>query len=224
MINLYLCYTEFYYIMRFNYDTFYNYYTNPVNVTQDVSQAIQYFHGSSIPRQEFTGTTSIMVGGQKYYIKIKPMSGDMLKNSIMFTLPTILPSHNSIQLPNIPWDIHYHFGMKRIKSRNQKHRGKYLDVVYFHKTVQEPLHTVNKISKNCYFLPNANIDQIKHFDCLETEMHDMTHHFKVGSRDLRVIEELIRRPFYGIHYGGHSRRRTKKRRGRTLHGTRRRTV
>lgn len=209
---------------RFDYGTFFRYYTDPRNVTQDVSMQINYYHDNKHLIGE-TGTTYVTIGGDKYYIKIHPQSRDTLCDGIHFTLPTMFLTPRGPEL----WDNHYHFGMKNIKSRNQTRRGRRLDVVYFHKTTQDPINTKNKYPKNCYFLPHEPIDNITKIvgiHCLETTTSQMGSNdkFPPGSKDLRVIEELIRRPFYGIHYGGHSRRRTKKRRGRTLHGTRRRTV
>jgi hypothetical protein len=46
----------------------------------------------------------------------------------------------------------------------------------------------------------------------------MKDRFPLGSDDLAVITELIRRPFYGVHYGGWGRARTKTK-GRTQRRT-----
>lgn len=202
---------------RFNYTTFLNYYTDPRNVSQDASLSIHYYHKSAIPHVDMTGDTTITIHGEKYYIKNKPRTGTMLSDSIQFTLPTTIPGK-----PGILWDFHYHFGMKTIDSNNllvKKPNQKPIptNVVYFHKTIQNP-QLNNKKPFNCYFLSNQPIDtiaKIGQIDCLETKDSKMTKNFPMGSDDLKIIQELIRRPFYGVQYGGrkHGKRQhlTKKR-------------
>lgn len=194
--------------MMFDYDTFYNYYTNPSNVTRDPNPPRVKFYDDNNPQDitTSTGDTYITINGTKYYIKPKPRSGLMLRDSIMFTLPTAIPGYSGL------WDFHYHFGMKKIGSNNVSKKGKKLNVIYFHKTTQKP-QISNKKQDNCYFLPNQPIDtiaKIEAIDCLETKDSKMTRSTLIA--DLPVIQELIRRPFYGIHYGGSSKNRKRKHR------------
>lgn len=193
---------------RFDYTTFFNYYTDARNVTHDVSLQIQFYHNGFNTGN--TGNTTITIHGQKYYIKTKPRSGDMLHDSIMFTLPTTIPGYSGL------WDFHYHFGMKKINSNNVSMKSKKkINVVYFHKTIQKP-QISSKKQENCYFLPNQPIDtttKIEAIDCLESKDSKMTRSTLIA--DLPVIQELIRRPFYGVQYGGDKRRKRTNRTNRT---------
>lgn len=189
---------------RFDYQTFFRYYTNPQNVTREPlpRPRIQFFHNNTgIIYDDSLGDTSITIHGVKYYIKLYPKKG------IQFTLPTTIPDVSG------EWDFHYHFGTRIINAKNKyifPNGQKNTNVVYFHKTVQLP-HVTNKDHANCFFLPNVPIDDISlipDIDCIQTVDSKMVNRFPLGSEDLAVITELIRRPFYGRQYGG--RRKTKK--------------
>ena len=192
----------------FNYNTFIRYYSNRANVTQEPlpRPTVQFFDGNTgIIYDASLGNTSITVNGTKYYIKQKN------NNTIRFSLPTTIPGYPGL------WDVHYHFGIRKIKINHKSAlskrqlRQKEQNVIYFHKTIQQP-HLQNKKHNNCYFFPDQPIHDvvlIPDIDCLETTTSKMTKNFPVGSEDLAVITELIRRPFYGIQYGG-SRKKTKK--------------
>jgi hypothetical protein len=115
--------------------------------------------------------------------------------------------------------------MKQIDSNNISisKKGKKLNVVYFHKTTQKP-QISNKKQDNCYFLPNQPIDtitKIEAIDCLETKDSNMSRSTLIA--DLPVIQELIRRPFYGIQYGGsgskHRKRKHRTKKHTTKHST-----
>lgn len=189
--------------MMFDYDTFYNYYTNAINVTRDPHPPRVKFYDNNNPQyiENSAGSTYITINGTRYYITIMRRKKDMLKNGILFVLPTAIPGHSGL------WGFHYHFGMKKINSNNVSKKAKNLNVVYFHKTTQNP-QISNKKQDNCYFLPNQPIDtiaKIEAIDCLETKDSKMTRSTLIA--DLPVIQELIRRPFYGIQYGGGSKNR-----------------
>lgn len=195
---------------RFDYNTFYAYYTDLRNVTSTTPIPTKFYHRypgkNAILNHGMTGDTFITIHGKKYYIKADPSTQD-----IHFTLPTTIPGETGL------WDFHYHFGMghmsecrnKSVLRHSQRNVPK--DVIYFHKTTQDPIITKYKKQKNCYFSINEfihDVNKISDIDCLETTTSKMTKNFPLGSEDLAVITELIRRPFYGKQYGG--RRKTKK--------------
>ena len=138
---------------RFDYTTFFNYYTDSNNVSSGrYPQKLCYYDGHVL-RKSYTGNTHITVHGDNYYITVMKQKGDMLCDGIMFSIPTTIPGETC------KWDFHYHFGMKTIDTGNinidkQGQKIIPIDVVYFHRTIQDPLRTKDKIPKNCYFLPD----------------------------------------------------------------------
>ena len=165
----------------FNFQTFFNYYIDPNNVNQEPlpRPTIQFFHGSRVPHDASLGDTSVNINGNKYYIKVYPhVPGKTLSGGLQFTRPTVFHDASGI------WDTHYHFGVRDI------------DVKVPHK---------EKRHINCFFLDNQSIDPITiipDIECKQTEKTTMKDLFPLGTEDLAVIGELIRRPFYGAHYGG----------------------
>jgi hypothetical protein len=196
--------------LRFDYNRFYNYYTDPRNVVQDVSQTIRYYHRRrgqrDVLHHGYTGDTYITVGGTKYYITADPS-----KRDILFTLPTIIPGQTG------QWSFHYHFGVGVLdECRNVSvvppgQTNIPFPAVYFHKTIQDPVNKKYKDQKNCYFKTDELIDDaidLLSVHCLESSKGRMANRPDLA-RDINVIQEIIRRPFYGPRYGG-GHRRTKK--------------
>ena len=191
----------------FNFQTFFNYYIDPNNVNQEPlpRPTIQFFHGSRVPHDASLGDTSVNINGNKYYIKVYPhVPGKTLSGGLQFTRPTVFHDASGI------WDTHYHFGVRDIDVKvphNKKGKRKIttkIRVIYFHKTVQRP-GIKEKRHINCFFLDNQSIDPITiipDIECKQTEKTTMKDLFPLGTEDLAVIGELIRRPFYGAHYGG----------------------
>jgi len=203
--------------MQFDYDTFFNYYTNPNHVKLDRNPPSAQFYDDNNPNpiSKRLKNQYIVVGNKRYYIKTKTKSGRMVKDSIMFSLPTKIPGQQGL------WNVHYHFGVAPLENcRNMAFRGQTIHAVYFHKTTQDPRNT-NKIHTNCYFKTDELIDDVVDLltiHCLESKEKTMSNR-PVLVRDIDVIQEIIRRPFYGPRYGG-GHRRTKKSR-RAVHRTRR---
>jgi hypothetical protein len=211
---------------RFDYTTFLNYYQDPRNVNQEPLPRpnVQFYdNNTGIPYDASLGNTSIVINHKKYFIRIKPQRHGMLADSITFTLPTVFQDASGL------WDVHYHFGIRNIDIRNRsalskrRVRRNQHPVVYFHKTSQEP-HKNNKRHENCYFWldePIYDLTLIPDIDCLQTADSQMK---RLNSEDVAVVGELIRRPFYGIHYGGRRKRnamRTQRRTKTKGRGTRR---
>jgi hypothetical protein len=163
---------------RFDYNTFIRYYSNPANVTQEPlpRPTVQYFDGNTgIIYDASLGNTSVTVNGTKYYIRQK-------NNTILFSLLTTIPGYPGW------WDVHYHFGIRKIIVNNKSAlskrqlRQKQQNVIYFHKTIQQP-HLRTKKHENCYFFtdqPIYDVVLIPDIDCLETANSKMTKNFKLG--------------------------------------------
>jgi hypothetical protein len=191
---------------KFDYNRFLKYYTNPRNVVQEPNTRpeVQFYRkNSGVMETSQVGDTSIMVNNKKYFIK-----ADLASKDIMFTLPTSIPGYDGL------WDFHYHFGIDKMKVVNKL--SPYLktrhDLIYFHKTIQEPQNS-RKYHENCYFFHQEPIDDITLFPdikCLQTSDSTMSRFFPPGSEDINVITEIIRRPFYGIRYGGKKSRGLRK--------------
>jgi hypothetical protein len=205
---------------RFDYTAFFNFYTDPNNVKIVTPLNVKYYSmdkktKSTILRQAKTGNTAVTIGGKDYYITIYPPGSSSALPEIHFSLPERVVGSRDL------WDNHYHFGVKNITTRNVSivgnHGSRSVNVVFFHKTIQEPQNR-NKRHQNCYFLPDQPIQDIvliPDIDCLETKDSKMTRNFSLGTEDLTVVTELIRRPFYGVHYGGRRRRNAIRTRRRT---------
>jgi hypothetical protein len=184
--------------MRFDYNTFYNYYTNPANQKKARSYKIYFYHNNN-PKEHYTHTSNeiITIDRKNYYVKRNTGA----PHSLQFTMPFYSKGKW--------WDNHYHFGLDpQFKNR---HTGQTIPVIYFHKTVQNTTLSVpNKTHINCYFPADQDVDNLEIADCLETSSSQLgsSHKFPSTHPDFHIIQEIIRRPFYGIMFGG--KRCTKK--------------
>jgi len=104
------------------------------------------------------------------------------------------------------WDHHFHFGIRNNFSNNDNNLHK-TDVIYFHKTSQDPK---NKSQKNCYFTLDVNIDDIGNIKCVQQKNDRMKKKF--SNEDLKLIKGIIRLPFGIPATGGKPRNKTSKNR------------
>jgi hypothetical protein len=186
----------------FDYGKFLKYYTTLSNVTKEPNTTIevQFYHNNTgAINKGKLGNTSITINNNKYFIR-----ANHTKKEIMFTIPTTISGYTGL------WDTHYHFGIdnKRVINKSSIFHKSNRDLIYFHKTIQEPQNN-NKIHKNCYFFyqePIDDINLIPDIKCLQTSNSKMSDFFPPESDDIKIITEIIRRPFYGKLYGGKRRR------------------
>jgi len=179
---------------HFDYDTFYNYYTDDTNLkTDDLSPKEIWFYkkGKSkyqIPTKSILSNKYIKIKDEKLYIsEIKSENKELL-----FTIPTTIGDKI--------WDFHFHFGKDKIKPPDVKYqlninsKDNRIPIVYFHKTTQHPdLH--GKDRKNCYYHPSIDVDNIEDIICLQAMNSKMGKMFPPNTQDFKIIKEIISRPF-----------------------------
>ena len=178
--------------INFDYSIFYSYYTDPLNISLDLSVKpdLNYFPNYFDPIQ-----FSIPKPCPNEYITIKNIrifisTGN--NNRLYFTIPTF----NA----NKFWDDHYHFGLRKnfIDYKSQPKRT--YNVVFFHKTIQNPLTNGKELPTNCYFEDNISLANIDKIVCQQaSSTNTMESKFP---QEIDIIREIISRPFFGIQYGG----------------------
>ena len=102
-------------------------------------------------------------------------------DGLLFTIPT--------QIDDKLWDFHFHFGKTTIQ-RNKKD----INVVFFHKTIQNPQKT-GKERDNCYFPQKMKIKDIAEIICVQEQNSKMGKKFMEGTDDFNYIKEILSRPF-----------------------------
>ena len=191
-------------IVNFNIRTFLDYYndrTNP-NVFKDPKppKTLFYDKNNNVRRKRLK-PEYIIINGEKLYITYYIDDEDV--EHMLFTIPTYINKKL--------WDIHYHFGVdKKIKSlRKTRKSNKPLEAVFFHKTIQIPDEN-KKYFIRCYFENGIEINDIKDIKCVSDRTNRMRDEFPITSDDFMYLQEIIRRPFYGVSVSGGVRRIMKK--------------
>jgi len=93
----------------FNYNDFYNYYTNPSNVITDTSDCVSLYYfmdSDKIKKMNISNPkcTYIIVNGVKIYITIDIKKKAQPPYGLLFSIPTTI-NHTL-------FDFHYHFGKR----------------------------------------------------------------------------------------------------------------
>ena len=181
---------------QFNYDIFYNYYTNNSKLKTDSSlprKEIWFYRSSDSkePETEFLSDKYITIGDIKIYISKGKEQKDKHKDELYFTIPE--------KIGDKWWDNHFHFGKDYITPPNKKYRPvntntNEIPIVFFHKTVQNPLLN-RKERNNCYYYQNMKINEISDIICLQEKNRKMDQHFPTETEDFHLIKEIISRPF-----------------------------
>ena len=89
---------------QFDYDIFYNYYTNDDNLETDTTEKYTNYYPktySKIPKKEKLSDKFIWINNKKVHITKFIENG---KNALLFSLP---PKENTSER----WDDHFHFGI-----------------------------------------------------------------------------------------------------------------
>ena len=119
--------------IHFNYDLFYNYYTdrhNPKIKTFSENQQIAYFYVKNKKTHKVTLLHDIL---SKKYITINNKTVHIKKigkNELLFSIPQ--------EINNILWDNHFHFGKSDTFESHSKRNRDIHSVVFFHNTIQNP--------------------------------------------------------------------------------------
>jgi hypothetical protein len=174
--------------IQFDYDIFYNYYTDTDNLEYIKNPPDSYYYPNNrdkIPKQKQLSHYFITINTTKIYIE--PHG----KNGFFFTIPE--------EIDNKLWDNHFHFGKEKNfelfnkKTRQKNNNQKYIAAVYFHKTIQNPEEN-KKDAKRCYYYPKMEMDMdtFEEIECIQSS-DEMNKIFP--KEDLVFIKEIIRRPF-----------------------------
>jgi hypothetical protein len=172
----------------FDYNQFYNYYTDKSNpyIYTDLKPPITYYYKKASSKIHTNNSLKeyILINNDKYYITKN-------KGHILFTFPVLIDGNY--------WDFHYHFGI--ISNFKDKVSKKLIDVIFFHKTEQNP-NKKEKNSFNCYFPDKIEIINVADIICIQETSNKMGNKFPIADNDFKNIEEIIRQPFIGLRKGG----------------------
>jgi hypothetical protein len=193
---------------KFNLNEFFNYYNDPANLSIDpVSLRTTFYVRDNTNRSIVKPITKrlsqnyILVNGNKLYVTYYISKG--VKN-MLFTTP--------VDINGVLYDFHYHFGLtKRYKSYRTTRTNKRMDVVFFHKTIQDP--TTQRFKRDeCYFEKNIPLNDISQIKCINEKTNTMSDVFPIYDPDFSIIEEIINRPNYSqtITIAGGSARKTRR--------------
>jgi hypothetical protein len=150
--------------IQFDYDIFYNYYTDTDNLEYIKNPPDSYYYPNNrdkIPKQKQLSHYFITINNTKIYIE--PHG----KNGFFFTIPE--------EIDNKLWDNHFHFGKEKNfelfnkKTRQKNNNQKYIAAVYFHKTIQNPEEN-KKDAKRCYYYPKMemDMDKFEEIECIQS--------------------------------------------------------
>ena len=174
--------------IHFDYDIFYNYYTDTNNLEYIKTPPDSYYYPNNqdkIPTQKQLSHYFITINNTKIFIE--PHG----KNGFLFTIPE--------EIDNKLWDNHFHFGKEKNfelfnkKTRQKNNNQRYIAAVYFHKTIQNPEEN-KKDAKRCYYYPKMqmDMDKFEEMECIQSS-DEMNKIFP--KEDLVFIKEIIQRPF-----------------------------
>jgi hypothetical protein len=204
----------------FNYDKFYNFYTNQKNliINKDDSVVLNFFNKTTKkgvklpkicePKQTDERYQYIIINGYKIYIADYSKTGRAENQKddskeLLFSIPT--------EINGKLYDFHYHFGIS-FDTNSQENK------IFFHKTEQCLSCSENTIDKpydgkgfykhiDCYFLDNIPIKNIRTIICENEKSFTLETAIK-NEIDLKILEKLMSRPF--VISGGKSIRKRQK--------------
>jgi len=176
---------------QFDYDIFYNYYTNDDNLETDTTEKYTNYYPktySKIPNREKLSDKFIWINNKKVHITKFIENG---KNALLFSLP---PKENTSKR----WDDHFHFGIDHnieIKDPDTNQKVK-ITGVYFHKTIQHPEKGGGKELIHCFFPPKMEINRdMKNFEEMKCLQRGYNMNQLYDKRDFLYLNEIISRPF-----------------------------
>lgn len=171
----------------FNYNTFFDYYTNINNIQIDPNPPLVYYYDRYKLKSKPKSGPYIIIRGKKLYIDIVSMKDKMIDNGLLFSMIKTINGKN--------WDDHFHFGIVSGFSKSSRNLYK-TNIIYFHKTTQD-VSTCEKSRKSCYFVPNQDIRNIELIDCAETNDRKMDSYdkFPISTEDFQIIKDIIQKPF-----------------------------
>jgi hypothetical protein len=198
-------------IIQFNYNRFYKYYTKNTNLETERSsfnKTVWYYndlpHHTNQPIETNLSHKYIRIHNTKIYIKKH-------NNGLLFTIPT--------EIGDKLWDFHYHFGKTFINDSksNTNNKNVSIPVVYFHKTIQNPIENGKDII-NCYYHTKTDID-LNTFEDMKCLQRDYYMRQLYTPEDFVFIKEIISRPF--INQTAGKSRKTRRNRKRRIRKTNR---
>ena len=174
--------------IKFDYDTFYKYYTTDSNLKTDLNPPYTYYYpetDSKTPVYKQISDKFIKINNTKVYITQHKQNN---KNQLLFSIP--------IKKDNTPklWNDHYHFGINLMTDYTSSSKEQF-PAVFFHKTTQRP--NKGKLNENCYFSPiiDIDLDNFENIKCLQRgyKMREI-----YLPEDFIFIKEIISRPFLNL--------------------------
>lgn len=167
----------------FDYDTFFEYYTNSDNLLFSRTNQTLYYYKKEYDLYEKTiSDFSVDVRGVKLYV-----SWNVRKRDLYFSMPREIDGHL--------WDDHFHFAYS--SSYTNAYRKNYgVPMISFSKTLQVPAtHTKNNKTHKCNFRDKEeDLRAIQEILCTnhtrETKMSE-----KLSLQDLQILNEILTRPF-----------------------------
>ena len=179
-------------------DTFYKYYTNKHNVNKSTTPLTLKYHDDFTVKSKKKSGKYIVIDGNRLYIDIllKNLAANRIKDALIFTTPTLINGEL--------WDTHYHFGVRSNFTKSSRGIHGKINAIYFHKTTQTP---TGKQLSNCYFFTDQDITHVENIECLESGSRMSSNDkFPMTGSDFAIIQEIIKRPFVGVKFGGKTRK------------------
>lgn len=175
-------------IIYFNYQDFFNYYSNQNNFyLNNIPIAINFY---KYENNKYVKTTD-KISGQYFTFANNIIYVVLLDNDqILFTI--LRPDNN-----NAYWADHFHIG--NMISDNITNKIKNVDTVFLHFSYQDTIRNMKDMTRKCNFKNNyEDIDNIKNILCTNRKSTMVT----VFGNMIDIVEHILKRYVYGPHIGG----------------------
>jgi hypothetical protein len=185
--------------MRFNYITFFNYYTNSNNLIANPSNCTLYYYPSNknkILLHKPLPPYHIDINGVSLYVSWCNETGDLYFS---------IPRKQDVTY----WDDHFHFAYND-DYNNVYRNSNNVQIISFAKTVQIPNNTKENRKHKCNFRDiEEDLEKIHEIICTNHKVYS-TMEQALSPNDLDILKELLSRPFIQTATGGNKKYKGKK--------------